>query len=227
MELPIWTKYESLDSGFCRHVIEKFEKDENKHDGYVGNGTVDKNIKSSIDLNITGYPEWKHENDEFQVRLREGMLEYRNYLIDINPRFSPVSSQIRDSGFQIQRTDPGCGYTWHSDSQFYCEANNGIVTTNIRTLTYIFYLNNVPKVDGGYTEFVDGTQIVPDQGKLLFFPATWEYIHRGFPPQTIKKYICTGWIYDVVNTPIKSSKMQMVPPAEQRNNYVKVQFPNP
>ena len=31
-------------------------------------------------------------------------------------------------------------------------------------------------------------------GRLVLFPATWVYVHRGFPPK-VRKYICTGWVY--------------------------------
>jgi hypothetical protein len=62
-----------------------------------------------------------------------------------------------------------------------------------RALTFIWYLNDV--TDDGYTEFIDGTRIQPETGKLLIFPATWTYLHRGVSPKTETKYICTGWIY--------------------------------
>lgn len=225
MNALIWTKYNSLDSGFCKHVIDKFEKDDNKKDGVTGSGVVNKSVKSSIDLNISGYPHWKEENDEFQKNLREGMREYREYVQQINPQFSPITTKIRDSGFQIQRTDPGGGYTWHSDFHFFNETNGNLVSSNIRTLTYIFYLNTVPDFDGGYTEFVDGTKIVSDQAKLLIFPSTWTYVHRGFPPNKTK-YIATGWIYDVIKTPIVTpNQLQLLPPEETRNNYIKVKMP--
>ena len=52
----------------------------------------------------------------------------------------------------------------------------------------------------GYTEFKNGIKIQPEQGKLLIFPAVWSYIHRGFPPKTETKYICTGWIHTEITT---------------------------
>ena len=32
-------------------------------------------------------------------------------------------------------------------------------------------------------------------GKLLIFPATWTYMHRGNVPISEDKYIVTGWLY--------------------------------
>ena len=86
----------------------------------------------------------------------------------------------RHNGFQIQRTKPDEGYAWHNDS---CSQ---------RLLTWIWYLNDVEE---GYTEFYDGFKVKPETGKLMIFPATWQYPHRGVPPKTGLKYICTGWVY--------------------------------
>ena len=47
---------------------------------------------------------------------------------------------------------------------------------------------------GGWTEFIDGTRIQPKVGSILLFPATWTYVHRGYPTK-VPKYIVTGWIY--------------------------------
>jgi hypothetical protein len=221
MELPIWTKYGLLDSGFCKHVINKFNSDKNKHDGFISAGVIDKKIKSSIDLNISGYPEWAMENEEFEKRLSDGIHEYKQYLTDINPSFSPLTNKTKNSGFQIQRTDSGGGYTWHSDAYLYNETNQSVVRSHIRAITYIFYLNTIPDTQGGYTEFVDGTRIISDQGKLLLFPASWEYVHRGFPPTNITKYIATGWIYNVIKSSI-SENTRSIPSQETRNSFFKV-----
>ena len=59
-----------------------------------------------------------------------------------------------------------------------------------RYLTFIWYLNTV---DEGWTQFFNGNQVAPRQGRLLIFPSTWTYIHQGYPPKQTK-YIITGWI---------------------------------
>ena len=30
------------------------------------------------------------------------------------------------------------------------------------------------------------------------FPALWPWVHRGFPPKSEVKYICTGWLYSTM-----------------------------
>ena len=86
-----------------------------------------------------------------------------------------------DTGYQIQKTQPGDYYIWHHDQ------------TTSRLVTFIWYLNDVK--DDGYTEFIDGTRIQPEAGKLIIFPATWDFLHRGVSPKTETKYICTGWVH--------------------------------
>ena len=84
----------------------------------------------------------------------------------------------------MQRTQPHHGYGWHTD--FWATNENGI-----RILTFIFYLNTVRE---GWTQFYNGNQISPRAGRVIIFPATWTYVHQGYPPlQT--KYLMTGWIY--------------------------------
>ena len=55
------------------------------------------------------------------------------------------------------------------------------------------YLNDV--IEDGYTEFEFGLKVQPRVGKILLFPATWQYLHRGYPPKSETKYLCTGWLY--------------------------------
>ena len=63
-----------------------------------------------------------------------------------------------------------------------------------RIFTFMWYLNTIEEKDEGYTEFADGTKIQPVAGRLIFFPATWTFLHRGYPPK-VKKYLCNGWIH--------------------------------
>ena len=62
-----------------------------------------------------------------------------------------------------------------------------------RVITYIFYLNDVN--DGGETQFWNNEKVIPEKGKLVLFPASWVYPHRGLMPKSSDKYIITGWIY--------------------------------
>lgn len=190
----IWIKKNELSSDFCNNTINKFEDDHRKFQGLIGDKrTIYTEIKRSTDLSISKHEEWKNEDNVFFHSITGCLPEYYEHcnqygayfpaafigaygIQDINPQ---------DSGYQIQRTYPGEYYHWHHDGM--------IMNNTIRVLTFIWYLNDI-KYDG-YTEFKNGMKIQPEQGKLLIFPAEWCYIHRGFPPKTETKYICTGWIH--------------------------------
>ena len=76
-------------------------------------------------------------------------------------------------------------YNWHIDCQTY---QNGWT----RTVACIWYLNAVE--EGGETEFAFGHKVVPSAGKLILFPATWNFPHRGLSPIKGNKYIITSFV---------------------------------
>lgn len=174
----------SLEKEFCEKCIEKFKTDENKYQGIVGSG-IKLDTKRSTDLQISGSPEWEEEDRVFFESLNKGIQEYVEKFSKLT--LQSVSHAFKDSGYQIQETKPGDYYIWHDD--FSCTNNDSAP----RYLTYLWYLNDIH--EDGYTEFLDGTKIQPEVGKLLIFPATWTYVHRGFPPKSEVKYICTGWVH--------------------------------
>ena len=175
---------------FCNHCIEKFNKDKRSVVGAVGHG-VDLDIKRSQDLNISILPDWKAEDNIFHEVAQWCIEEYTQHCNDKIPfpsTINPFDVQnnggvIGDPGYQIQKTKPGEGYIWHNDGFFNLLEGN-------RTVTFLFYLNTV---DEGWTQFYNGDQVAPVQGRVLCFPATWTYLHQGYPPKQ-DKYICTAWI---------------------------------
>lgn len=185
MNKLIWQKQNALSSEFCKDTIYKFERDLRKIKGHTLGG-FDESVKKSDDISITRLPGWEKEDEIFYKSLNEGIFEYREYLKETI--YHNLEIDLHDSGYQIQRTKGGDGhYGWHHD---YCQDENGV-----RKVTFIWYLNTV-EGPGGETEFVDGTKVKPEEGKLIFFPATWDFMHQGIvPPKGTIKYLCTGWLY--------------------------------
>ena len=176
----IYTERDALPKSFCNNVIEKFEKDDRKRQGQVGGG-VHLDVKRSSDLSISGLDDWKSYDEGFYNSLHSALKKYRDFIPEEFYKFKALSTLGNDSGYQIQRTQPGDYYIWHHDQ------------TTSRLVTFIWYLNDIK--DGGYTEFIDGTRIQPEAGKLIIFPATWDFLHRGVSPKTETKYLCTGWVH--------------------------------
>jgi len=195
----------SLPPTLCERMIELFELDDRKQPGITMKDLSspeeksEKKHKISTDLHLSRFTEsheWGNVDKVLKCKLTEGLKKYLEHLENhCKSKSIEWESSLRDnfrlmidSGYQIQRTTKGGYYNWHHD----------MFQTNERTITFIWYLNTLdPNVDGGTTDFECGKSIVPKQGKLVFFPATWTYLHRGSPVLSDNtKYICTGWIHD-------------------------------
>ena len=183
----------------CEKMIKLFELDNRKVPGKIMNQkNNERKIKISTDLIVSSdnsFDEWSDIDKVLKNKLTEGLEKYGKHLSNIyksksvNWKMSTANifDKMQDSGYQIQRTKKGEYYDWHHDS----------LMENGRTITFLWYLNTLdPNVDGGTTDFECGKSIVPTQGKLILFPATWTYVHRGSPVLSdTSKYICTGWIH--------------------------------
>jgi len=172
---------------FCNRVIDKFEKSNLKFIGKTGIGINSK--KKSTDLRIYDEPEWVEEEKYFHDMIRKTMKKYESFLLkmDVDDEVKKEMSEILMDTYiyppQIQRTEPGQYYHWHQDQG---------ATPNWDIFTYIIYLNDVGKDSGGSTEFSCGKTIQPKAGKIVFFPCTWTYFHRGKTLEKGVKYIATN-----------------------------------
>lgn len=186
----VYVKDDVMDKDFCSYLITKFEKDVgHQYEGIVAGG-LQKEIKDTTDLKLSGLKHWNDEDQEICKIVQDSMCQYighiEKYFVGHYGLPDIGITSYTDHGYQIQKYNPGGGYIWHQD--FMTNINSGA-----RMFTFIFYLNDVD-VDG-YTEFSDGTRVRPRAGRVLWFPATWTYIHRGYPPKHGVKYILTGWCY--------------------------------
>ena len=193
----IWVKENSLSESFCKKLIEKFDVDPYRVKGKVdqNNPRVDTSLKITMDMGVTNNPTWQEEDKILFKALEIALDEYEIHLENISKKkcddkgfkLHPSHSyEIKDTGYKIQKYEPDGYYHWHHD---WCMHLGWT-----RTFTYIWYLNTIDKKDKGWTEFIDGTKIQPKCGSILFFPATWTYVHRGYTTK-VPKYIVNGWIY--------------------------------
>ena len=176
----IYISKNQLSKDFCDHCIEKFEQyKEYQFPGQTANGLDD--IKISTDMIISSVDLWKEEDNTFFKSLSDNLKCYETF-VPYSLRSHVMNGNPIDTGYQLQRTKAGERYKWHHDQ------------LETRILTFIWYLNDIK--EDGYTEFRSGLKIQPECGKILIFPALWPWVHRGFPPKSETKYICTGWIKD-------------------------------
>jgi len=189
---------------FCNRVIDKFEKSDLKFSGRTGSGIS--TFKKSIDVRIYDEPEWVEEEKYFNVMIRKSMKKYETFLLkmDVDDEVKEQMSQALKNTHihppQIQRTEPGQYYHWHNDQESDSPPN---------LFTYIIYLNDVEKDSGGTTEFSCGKIIQPNVGKIIFFPSTWTYYHRGKTLEKGIKYIATNSLFTEPIRQIILSRRQM------------------
>ena len=204
----IYVQDNMLSNSRCKEIIKKFEDNKNQHHQGETSAGINLDHKNSRDLLVTGLSNWKEEDELFHDIIVEGHKNYYTHLNSVSNftgfndpsyryAYGPLYKDgldLLDTGYQIQRTEPGKGYVWHDD---YTEYNG-----QIRYLTFILYLNTVEE---GWTQFYNGDQVSPRAGRLVFFPATWTYVHQGYPPKQTK-YLMTGWMHTQNKPPEENGK---------------------
>mgnify|MGYP001169561180 CR=1 FL=1 len=174
----------SLTKDVCEEIINRFEKDDRKSEGITTSGKVQTELKKSLDLTISGLNEWK-DLDEILFKSANDALEVYATKIEKESTISLWSDELKDNGYTVKKYEPGDYFKWHVDSH----VDNGWV----RQIAFIWYLNDV--TEDGETEFkFSGKKIKPEAGKLILFPASWTYPHRGISPKNSNKYIITSFL---------------------------------
>ena len=194
----------SISKELCKKIIDMFDSDENKYEG-VTFGGLNKNIKDTNDLmipnspNESGFDKWTKIQKFLENELAKNTREYVKILDDLinkNHKKENTSREYYTFGkkplindkFMIQMYTKQKGrYIYHDDF------HNDYKNKRYRVVTYLWYLNTVE--EGGETEFWGTHTIKPETGKLLLFPASWTFPHRGKIPLSHDKYIITGWLY--------------------------------
>ena len=96
-----------------------------------------------------------------------------------------------DEGYSIVKYDSGKGYfDWHHDRL------DDDRKASQRVFSCLIYLND--NFDEGETDFY-WHKVVPETGKILFFPSDHHWIHKGRKPLNGDKYIITTWLYQAIN----------------------------
>ena len=193
-----------LDADTCEEILERFDSCSDRHFKGISGAGYNPDIKRSTDFQISYESDWKDIDTVFYKALKEPTTSYLNRLQKKTSN-KLLRMPINDSGYQIQKTEPGGFYVWHTDDNTttiedtrHIDSRGDVhFSVSRRVATYIFYLND--NFEGGRTQFLfDGEEysIEPKAGRLLMFPASFLYTHRGETVTEGNKYIATGWITD-------------------------------
>lgn len=189
-----WMRDGVLSPEFCETLIAKFEACPDKGPGRTLSG-YQKNMKTSTDLMLSGRPEFQEEDRTLLLSLE---MNSRDYLSQLS--YLPWKGPFGDTGYNMQRTEPGQYFNWHTD--FFADPWANF----LRVYTFIWYLTDV-KGEGGYTEFANGIKVQPKIGRMFIFPSEFSAMHRGVSPVSDTKYIVTGWTHQPIHpdfTPMPS-----------------------
>jgi Rps23 Pro-64 3,4-dihydroxylase Tpa1-like proline 4-hydroxylase len=193
----------SISQELCKIIINMFDSDKNKYEGLTFGG-LNKNVKDTQDLVIpnrpdkTGFDKWNKINKFLEKELAKNTKEYVKILDNVvnlnhekentDSNYTTFGSSLSNESFMVQRYTKQKGrYIYHHDFRSDYEQKK------YRVITFLWYLNTVE--EGGETEFWGTHTIKPEAGKLLLFPASWTFPHRGKMPLSHDKYIITGWLY--------------------------------
>ena len=179
----IYENNQALESTICEDIIDRFEEDDRTFQGVTTKGE-DFTLKKSLDLALSTHEDWKDIDDILFKSVSDNMEWYIDYLHRYTDLALWNTEGLGDNGYNVKRYVPGDYFNWHVDRQ-----TNG---NNVRTLAYIWYLND--NFEKGETQFMYGRTIKPQKGKLLIFPASWTYPHRGVSPKKGNKYIVTTFL---------------------------------
>lgn len=184
----------SIPDELCDDIINMYELEDDKYGGLVFSG-LRKDIKDTTDLIISkNEKRWERVQKILYNTLTNGFAEYMSHVNKSEYTSKNVRHNLLETNkayinnFMIQKYEKCKGkYIYHNDFSADFEKKA------YRVITFIWYLNNV--TEGGETEFWGNYTIKPEKGKLVFFPASWCYPHRGKMPISDDKYIITNWFY--------------------------------
>lgn len=180
-------------AGYCQHLIAEFDALENKGVG-SNRQTGEKALKHNKDdhqifLNAKSHELARFGEDSAVDMFFNGLQQcYENYTSMYS--VLKTSGNIRGTTMKMQKTSNGGGYhVWHGEQGAGNSAN--------RVLVYMLYLNTLPEGGNGETEFLyQQARVKPEEGLMLFWPASYTHAHRGNPVYSKEsKYIVTGWFY--------------------------------
>jgi len=138
-------------------------------------------------LNETNVEVWLDDFKPLLVNFDTALRNYYSQTGFLNSITRDKNYTLSYTNLKIQKTQPSGGYhVWH------VEKGPGFHNLK-RALVYSIYLNDIE--EGGETEFLhQKVRVSPKKGRIVIWPASFPYVHRGNPPLKKDKYIITSWL---------------------------------
>lgn len=176
---------DSLSPEMCKDILSRFDKDPRRMVGKVSGNQgpeTDLKAKQTTELIIPN-DGWSDIISALQQSLSVGLGKY---VADVKFLAGSDHKDLHCEPLRIKKYDIGGQFSWHID----CNSSQNAS----RVLAAQWYFNDV--AEGGATEFEDqDAAIACKAGRLAFFPVAWTYRHRGAPPSSGPKYVCTTFVH--------------------------------
>jgi len=171
-----------VDEEFCKNVISTFRVSDIEY--------FDRQQRPSFtEFNITQRylakaPEWKEPQERIQKHFVDCVQLYMKKL-DLGPDF-PEKYAFEEFRMKMYNNNDYDEFKDHVDVGNHDSAR--------RFLVCFLYLNDV--AIGGQTEFPKLDHAVAAKcGRIVMFPATWQYRHAGRQPKNTQKYIVGSYLH--------------------------------
>jgi len=176
----------ALDGAVCEQIISRFDRDPDRFVGGAagndGNVLIEEKQTTELWIEKDG---WADLVEALKASLFEQFEHYRR---EVKFLAGSDHRELRAEPLRLKKYEPGGRFEWHIDNN--CRRNFQ------RVLAAQWYFNTV--AEGGHTELQDQqVTVAPVAGRIVFFPVCWTYRHRGAPPVSGPKYICTTFISPV------------------------------
>ena len=178
--------------GECDNAIKLYE-DQVKFNNTVNRLTSEN--ASILEKQDQQYFAGKHNLDVWWEDLKSMMLNFEiawRHYVEHTGASHAFKSNVHSDPFcltqlKLQKTLPTEGYhAWHVE-------HGAIFEMLSRAFVFSIYLNDVE--EGGETEFLHfSKRVKPKKGRIVIWPASFPYLHRGNPPLSGEKYILTSWM---------------------------------
>lgn len=176
-----------LSKNECNLIIDFFNTNQKSHVcGYVSGGEFIPEIKLSTDINL----KFLNEDGKHSNSISKLISDKLKVCVDEYKQRYPVLNEISDwklcNHYNIQRYYPTEGY-------FAPHVENDGESHNIRRMmVWMIYLNTLNFGGGTRFPYFNKT-IKAEEGKVVIWPAYWNYLHHGVVHKSKTKYIATGW----------------------------------
>ncbi len=169
---------------FCKSAIDAFNKSETSYfDRQQRPSFHEYNISKRY---VAKDPLWVPVQEQITKILIDAVELYMDDL-DISPDF-PAKYAFEEHRMKMYQNNEYDQFKDHVDVQNYDSAR--------RFLVCFVYLNTLDR--GGETNFPKLDYAVkPKCGRILLFPANWQYRHAGLPPVGTNKYIIGSYLHYV------------------------------